>query len=84
MVDTLHCFYLGILQTHCSQVIWGLVEAGLGYPAGRPHHSSSASPGVMHATPRRIGPLVSREAPLPPTGTLHCCTGGVTLHPGHQ
>jgi hypothetical protein len=26
-VDTLHCFYLGVLQVHCSQVIWGLVEA---------------------------------------------------------
>ena len=26
-VDTLNCFYLGILQTHCSQVIWGFVEA---------------------------------------------------------
>jgi len=25
-VDTLHCFYLGVLQVHCSQVIWGLVE----------------------------------------------------------
>jgi hypothetical protein len=26
-VDTLHCFYLGVLQVHCSRVIWGLVEA---------------------------------------------------------
>lgn len=26
-VDTLHCLYLGVLQVHCSQVIWGLVAA---------------------------------------------------------
>jgi hypothetical protein len=26
-VDTLHCLYLGVLQVHCSRVIWALVEA---------------------------------------------------------
>jgi hypothetical protein len=25
-VDVLHCFYLGVLQAHCSQVVWSLVE----------------------------------------------------------
>jgi hypothetical protein len=26
-VDTLHCLYLGVLQVHCSRVIWALIEA---------------------------------------------------------
>jgi hypothetical protein len=26
-VDTLHCLYLGVLQVHCSRVVWSMVEA---------------------------------------------------------
>ena len=26
-VDTLHCLYLGVLQVHCSRVLWALIEA---------------------------------------------------------
>lgn len=26
-VDVLHCFYLGVLQVHCSRILWALFEA---------------------------------------------------------
>jgi hypothetical protein len=50
-VDTLHCFYLGVLQVYCSRVVWSLVEADVWETRNQGH---TTAPGRLQESCTRL------------------------------